>query len=288
MTVEVWAVRMSGEMTTSLGNGFANLVTMKFVCHVIGSTCVGVVEGDDGLFRIDGAVPPNIIFEQMGLRIKLKRHTSIEEASFCGCVFVNGENNILTDPISTLTDFGWTQKRYLHANRATLRCLLRSKALSLAHQYPGCPILSVWARRIMKYTAGCRGERGLVGLSLWDREQYKIAARFPLDKLYVEPSIRARQLVASRYNIPVEVQLYTERQIDLLTDNQLDEGIALEKLMEHVPEYAKSYYENYSVDEEVFNGWKDDKHLSMYELTVLFIFYLASLLLNWRRQKPPI
>ena len=40
------ARRMSGEMNTSLGNRFSNLMFMAIVCEKLGLNCNGVVVGD--------------------------------------------------------------------------------------------------------------------------------------------------------------------------------------------------------------------------------------------------
>jgi hypothetical protein len=42
--------RMSGDMCTSLGNGFSNLMLVKYIVESRGGTFDGIVEGDDGLF----------------------------------------------------------------------------------------------------------------------------------------------------------------------------------------------------------------------------------------------
>jgi len=73
-TVWVQATRMSGEMCTSLGNGFSNLMFFLFLCWRKGSRCTGVVEGDDGLFRVDGPAPTASDFRDLGLVIKMKEH----------------------------------------------------------------------------------------------------------------------------------------------------------------------------------------------------------------------
>jgi len=52
--IEVEATRMSGEMNTSLGNGFSNLMFMLYACHVQGIAAEGIVEGDDGVFALEG------------------------------------------------------------------------------------------------------------------------------------------------------------------------------------------------------------------------------------------
>jgi len=61
--------RMSGEMNTSLGNGFSNLMIMKFVLKKQNIKGKGIVEGDDGLFVVSKR--PNMkMFLDMGLELK--------------------------------------------------------------------------------------------------------------------------------------------------------------------------------------------------------------------------
>lgn len=85
VSLEVEACRMSGEMNTSLGNGFCNLIFMMYACHVQGITCDGIVEGDDGVFRMSKELNPKI-FDEMGLNIKLEKHSNLFTMSFCGLI----------------------------------------------------------------------------------------------------------------------------------------------------------------------------------------------------------
>ena len=92
------ARRMSGEMNTSLGNGFSNLMFMAFVCEKLGLNCNGVVEGDDGLFAFNGNTPSASDFTKYGFNIKLDVHSEISTASFCGNVFDPEDRQIMTCP----------------------------------------------------------------------------------------------------------------------------------------------------------------------------------------------
>jgi hypothetical protein len=93
-TVMLEATRMSGEMCTSLGNGFSNLMFMEFVCSKVGSSRIeGVVEGDDGLFGVEGTLPTAEDFKKLGLAIKLEVHDTLDTAGFCGIIF-DTENSI--------------------------------------------------------------------------------------------------------------------------------------------------------------------------------------------------
>jgi hypothetical protein len=220
-TVTCPATRMSGEMCTSLGNGFSNLMFMKFMCKRKGCKHVkGVVEGDDGLFTMQGEPPSTEDFAELGLRIKLEKHDSISTASFCGILFDEVERINVTNPVKTLASFGWTGARYLRSPRSTLDKLLRAKSLSLMHQYPGCPILQSLARYGMRMTSSIKYSRLLQfitraeGFDSWTREKL-------LDALHSEvperdPGERTRFLVEKLFCVSVDRQIEIEKYLDSL------------------------------------------------------------------------
>ena len=158
-------------MNTSLGNGFSNLMFMAFVCEKLGLNCNGVVEGDDGLFAFNGNTPSASDFTKYGFNIKLDVHSEISTASFCGNVFDPEDRQIMTCPYDVLSTFGWTTNKYAKSSDKTLKALLRSKSLSLAYQYPGCPILSSLAQYGLRVTKGYNVEKVVYSrnTSLWDR-----------------------------------------------------------------------------------------------------------------------
>jgi len=217
--VMVEATRMSGEMCTSLGNGFSNLMLMQFMCSELGCSKVrGVVEGDDGLFTMVGTPPTAEDFARMGLIIKAEVHDTISTASFCGLVFDQEDLINVTDPRKVLASFGWTSRRYARARTSKLVVLLRCKALSLAYQYPGCPIIA---------------ELGMYGVRCTEKHSSKNAVSFR-DLLYrkghfdsyktelllgamkcgcipqKKPGMNTRLLVERLYGITLEVQLSIE------------------------------------------------------------------------------
>jgi hypothetical protein len=175
------AVRMSGEMCTSLGNGFANLMFLLFIAQEKGSTHVdGVVEGDDSLFVMDGVTPTSEDFARLGLVIKLEEHEQLSTASFCGLVFDPTDQLNISDPLKILAAFGWTSQRYAASKDKTLRALLRCKALSLAHTYPGAPIISALAQYGLRVTSDvplCKLRRlvnGREAMNAWERDRLNI------------------------------------------------------------------------------------------------------------------
>lgn len=141
----VRACRMSGEMNTSLGNGFSNLCFLLYIAEQAGATIDPVVEGDDGLFSTSCCTQIDFgIFDRLGISAVVNRYTNFGEASFCGLRADPDSLENTTDVVGTLMDFGWTlSTQGLHAGPAKLRGLLKSKVLSLLYEYPRCPIL--WA-----------------------------------------------------------------------------------------------------------------------------------------------
>jgi len=155
MIVKVLGSRMSGDMCTSLGNGFTNLMLMLFVCSEHKVHCVGVVEGDDGLFRID-TKDLKIIqaddFMKLGFEIKLAVRATIGESSFCGLMYGSSYENV-RDPLEVLCRFGWTKSPRRFGGPRVMAGLLRAKALSLAYELPGCPILRNLAIAALRVTS---------------------------------------------------------------------------------------------------------------------------------------
>jgi len=100
-TLAVEAKRMSGEMNTSLGNGFSNLMFLLFAAHYYKIDFVGpVVEGDDGLMGLARKIPAQY-FHKMGLNVKMETHELLSYASFCGMIFDPIERINITDPRKT-------------------------------------------------------------------------------------------------------------------------------------------------------------------------------------------
>lgn len=222
--------RMSGEMCTSLGNGFSNLMFMLYMCKQVGTQdVVGCVEGDDGLFRGRGPFPTAADFSELGLNIKLEVHNEVNTASFCGMIFDTKDEIIVTDPMVQMAQFGWTTGKYAFAKHSTLQRLLHSKALSLAYSYPGCPILSSLARYGVRVTAGFSKGALEKGDSWWEREKLARMKDVNLEAcLARRPTMDCRLLVEKRYGILVNHQLEIERYLDSLNKIQpLDHHLIL-------------------------------------------------------------
>lgn len=246
--VLVMATRMSGEMCTSLGNGFSNLMFMTFVADECRCTGVrGVVEGDDGLFTMfageTGHYPQAEDFARLGLTIKPEWHDTIETASFCGIVFAREDGNNLADPRKLIAGFGWTSRKYARSRDGTLKQLLRAKALSMAYQYPGCPIAKSLANYGLRVTAGVNiSDRIIDSMPEWPK-------RILCEALLVGAPVKeigtaSRLLVSKLWNIDVEQQLRIERYLDSLMTIVPLRCIWIDDV---VPESWKQYFETYSL-----------------------------------------
>lgn len=241
------ATRMSGEMCTSLGNGFSNLMFMRFMCKRKGCTRIrGVVEGDDGLFTMCGTPPTTQDFASLGLNIKLEVHSSLTTASFCGLIFHPEERINVTDPVKTLASFGWTTARYAGTRKSRLDLLLRSKALSLAHQYPGCPIISELAQYGLRITQHIRDqeiERFVRNTSSLDTYHRSEMIKFVTEGIPTrETGLETRYLVEKLYGVRVDQQLALENYLkNLDCPMELDLSPFGIKVHEHWLHFFKFY-----------------------------------------------
>jgi hypothetical protein len=266
-TVKLEATRMSGEMCTSLGNGFSNLMFMLFICEMNGNTdVVGVVEGDDGLFTMNGEFPTSEDFAKLGLIIKMDVHESIETASFCGLVFDREDLINVTDPREVLAGFGWGASKYSGSRKSKLLTLLRCKALSVAHQYPGCPILGSLAQYALRVSRSHDVRNTILNWqNTYEREQLLevLGSGKRGTDLYVIPPPRTRFLVEKLYGISVEHQLHIEQYLDsLMTVQHLSDPI----LTLYMAPSWTHYWDNYVLSEESRNPLRVWPQADAYQL----------------------
>jgi len=248
VTVTNIQARMSGEMCTSLGNGFSNLMFMLFVCKEAGCTNVdGVVEGDDGLFTMDGPIPTSLDFARIGLNIKLIVVEDLAKASFCGLVFDTTDLINIADPMKILAQTGFSTQQYVFSKSKVLRGLLKAKAFSLAYQYPGCPIISSFSRYLLRnladdYVYFRRGNTDYT--DLLQKEAFTFWLTHA-DVLSVETGIKTRMLMEQVFGISVADQLHMESYFDNL------HGIVVlddEIILAHMPTIWKDYASQYLLE----------------------------------------
>jgi len=229
---KIVARRMSGEMSTSVFNGHANLTSIHFLCQENGlGEPVEVVEGDDGLFTTSsGKAPTPKDYAEIGLRVKLEQHESYATASFCGIIFDESDMINVTNPLEVLVEFGWANSRYVGSNKGKLLSLLRCKSLSYLHQYYGCPVIQEMALYGLRMSRSFQVkefiEKSRV-FSMWEREQLRQAVNDDSIDLINgrDVPMNTRLLVERQYGITVEMQLQLEeyfRGLSKLTPLVLD------------------------------------------------------------------
>jgi hypothetical protein len=197
--VETRGRRMSGDMCTSLGNGFTNLMLAKFIAHRKGGNLEGYVEGDDGIFCTDFELTKQD-YEELGFTIEIKELDDPCKASFCGMVFADS-GEIIRDPRKFLMGFGWTQS-FINAGPKIMDELLRAKALSCVYETPQCPIIGAFAREALKATSHVHPRFVMDG--------YKTALPDVKDVPEFNPKPDTRELFAQRFGVSINTQLAIE------------------------------------------------------------------------------
>jgi hypothetical protein len=220
----VAACRMSGEMDTSLGNGFTNLMLFLFACDELGideEQVRIVIEGDDGLSSLPSNVigPTTEFFASLGFVIKLEVVADLNKASFCGLVFDLHDRSMIADPRKYLCTFSWISPKYRHAKLAKKKRILRSKALSMLYQFPCCPILTSLSLWVLRLTAGFRMDKFyfLRTGDAWHQRVFVEAMEYFKHHRKAQVSdigYGTRLLMEEMYDIPIEYQLLLEKAID--------------------------------------------------------------------------
>lgn len=247
--IDIEARRMSGEMCTSLGNGFTNWMLADFLCVSKGGEFIGVVEGDDALFF--SPVPLTTReFRELGFEIKILVHYNLLRTSFCGLV-MSEDLITMTDPRKVLLNFGWTHSLMMNGGPKVKAGLLRAKALSLAYEHPQCPILSALAETFLVHTSGHRAifENNWYEQSLIHEVQQFSEETARLHK--IGPTDQARSDFADIFEIPIFVQLEVEREIRSWSGGYLG-GSWTNSLFG--PEFSdcRDYFDRFTSDSPVF------------------------------------
>lgn len=206
MTFQVQGRRMSGDMCTSLGNGFSNLMLAYFVYYSASGKIdlegfTAYVEGDDGLFA--SPVPlTGDMYLPLGFTIKMDEIRSPREASFCG-LLCSPDNCVIKDPRRVFRSFGWTSS-FIDAGPAIMDSLLKSKALSLCYELPQCPILGVLGRVALRKTQKTK-------LTHRHESYRETPLNFEIPEF--APSQETRDFFAQQFSISAELQLEVEEAI---------------------------------------------------------------------------
>lgn len=144
--------RMSGEMSTSLGNGFLNMMAILFLCSERHIPVSGlVVEGDDGLVSSPD-FPVKEDFLKLNLDITIEKHDKISTAKFCQLVYTE-DYDVIVDPLKVLVRLGWIKSPRMHGDAHTIQALLKAKAYSYLYLAPNCPIVRELCLKVLELTS---------------------------------------------------------------------------------------------------------------------------------------
>lgn len=225
--------RMSGEMTTSVGNGFSNLMMATFIAHMKhndynptnGPYIEGFVEGDDGIFSTDIQLEESD-FEKLGFTCKLVEVNDPCEClpaepvegedprfgrhagAFCG-VCCSRSGQIIRDPRAFVAGFGWTSS-FINAGQGIMDELSAAKALSTLYETPHCPIVAVAARAVLAQVRHCTPR--------FVPDGYHQATDLTAEKVFgpgseFAPTDETRDLFARHFGISANNQLLIEQMI---------------------------------------------------------------------------
>lgn len=278
MTVTVPATRMSGEMNTSFGNGLVNMVIINYICEIMhGEDVVGVVEGDDSLFKTNALITAQN-YNDCGFSVELEQFDNVNEASFCGLIFDDQDEVVIADGIKYILKTPWINRRWLNARLTTHYALYKSRALSLLWQFPGCPIIIPYATYLMRMTYPYKLTMSIAADFKWNRDLYEliVSAIDDFDAVmnkipYKDITFNTRLLYERIYDLPIDLQI----EIETYFDNKNDLSPFYHPIIEmYVTGDQRHFYENHILDLDIDLTSAKDMSLNWFgssnEKTLLF------------------
>jgi len=251
---------MSGALWTSSGNGLLNLILASYIvgcmrlplaspeecARQVPHYFVGFLEGDDGICQtgpVDGR-----IFDELGILLKFEYHRSYNRGSFCGVLTQEDSDDLLTDPVKVLRQFGYLHMKYARSKDHICRALVRAKALSLNHMYANCPIVGPLTYDVIRKTRNLDARSVIAEFDLYHaarlRDAIKSGVRVP------DVCAASRLVVEEEFGIPVHLQESIEECIRRSDD--LTYEIDLSFLANHG---ERDHVANYHIDGiEYYNG----------------------------------
>lgn len=208
----VLARRMSGEMNTSLGNGFSNNMLIKFVLFLNGITIFElIVEGDDSLVCYNGPIFDDTVFVSLGFVIKMKYVESINLASFCGQIYNPVSFVVFTDPIKFVLNFAWLSMKFRNVPIGYIKELLKGKALCALYQYAGCPIVQPFVLRVLYLTKDCNTRLDTSADAYKQQIYSEMIEKFKAGKIRPLPiTIESRHIMADAFGVAINDQIIME------------------------------------------------------------------------------
>lgn len=213
--VEVDRRLMSGALWTSSANGMLNMLIMSYLTlkvkfpdapiglliEKLGTDFTGLFEGDDGITEYVNI--PSSLIDSLGLKLKIERQSSFEEAGFCS-IYCDGRSlATIRDPMKTIQNFFILPPEFENSSRSKVLSYLRAKAMSLKYLYPNAPVVGPMMDWVLRRTRSHDVRSILDHFDLWQRNnlQYAIASTRHRQAAVVDPT--SRQMVERIFGISV-------------------------------------------------------------------------------------
>lgn len=250
--VSILCGRMSGEVDTSVANGFTTLMVIGHVHERFLHTFRSLVEGDDNNTKSKLRMTPEM-FLPYGLNIKIFAAPNEFEGGFCGMQFDPEANTNIIDPVKVILKSCWSKRQYNDAVLSTRQALTKSVALCRLHEAPGCPIVQEFAAYLLRMTY--RNRANFQHLDYYELEQKGLLNVIDSVKEKKEHLIKkflpfSMQLAMTPYK---PVQWSTRLMMHRLYKITPDEQIRIEKFFrdktDDAPFFIEEIYRNCHADQ---------------------------------------
>lgn len=207
LKASVKGVRMSGDMHTSLGNTFLNIVLTDYICSRMGITWDGFFEGDDGIIGLDVELSPARLQQfsaealSLGFSLTMEYHTRLIDCTFLSRHIVD-RDTAFREPLKAIVHAQWSFSLHLF----DAKMLMRSRGFGLINENPGCPILFSLGRCFLRYA----GAGSLGHVDHWYREFYNLPVSYDGELPQTTITPKARAYFQELFNIPVGLQISIE------------------------------------------------------------------------------
>lgn len=211
--------RMSGELWTSLANGFSNMMMIEYMVRNTNKESHRydyLVEGDDGLIGTTQLIDLSPS-RRLGFTLTLKQGRHINDLSFCGMIV--GPNGLYADPRKVLLKFGNVIEPSLLHIRDSKRYdkiakeYMRTKALSTLVTSGHTPIIGAVVNKILDLTEGSYFR--LKYLDFWESDIMEVQKEFhKIKRANIDDA--DREFFAKTFGIPAHQQLLIEKDIETM------------------------------------------------------------------------
>lgn len=237
LTAKFNARRMSGEMNTSLGNGFTNLMVFLFLNrNTKDFDCV--IEGDDCLGRVS-VIPTTEQYRDMGFNVKIETTTDLSTAAFCSMYFDVESFVTVVDPIKTIMKLGWVSARYVGCSLKKKRELLHGKVLSMMSEASGAPMIDAFGKRMLYLLRNYHFRFDY--MSTYEKERLNLGFE------HREVTMQSRCLVEKAFGITIAEQLSFERYCQTFDIGPIMHPVIYERTTADQREFFDIYVAPYKV-----------------------------------------